>query len=149
MTQLAGVWTRYPLLEPTLAKFTGTIPPRLKVKRTQLRYLFKKAMAEVLPREIIKKKKHGFGLPYAVWVGEDKPLKEFTFDLLGSSRSRQRGYFRSDLLEWLWSKYQTEHRGFYGEILWEFLMLEMWHLVHRDHLAGMPTAGETVQVTSV
>jgi asparagine synthase (glutamine-hydrolysing) len=149
MTQLAGVTVRYPLLDPTLAEFTGTMPPKLKVKKSQLRYLFKKAMSEVLPPEILTKKKHGFGLPYAVWVGEDKPLRDFTFDVLGSPRCRQRGYFRRDLLEWIWSKYETEHRGYYGEILWVFLMLELWHVVHRDHPASVPERAELERISFV
>src|SRR5262249_15120170 len=70
MSQLAGVTPRYPFLDPELAEFTGSIPARLKVKGSRLRYLFKKAMADVLPREIIQKKKHGFGLPYSVWLGK-------------------------------------------------------------------------------
>ena len=77
--------------------------------------------------EIIQKPKHGFGLPYSVWVGEFKPLREFTFDTLGSQQCRERGYFRRDLLEWVWQRYATVHRQYYGEVLWVFLMLEMWH----------------------
>lgn len=132
MSRLAGIHTRYPLLEPTLAAFSGAIPADLKVKGSQLRYIFKKAMADILPKEIIAKSKHGFGLPYSVWVGENKPLREFTFDVLGSSACRQRGYFRADLLEWLWERYQSVHRGFYGEMLWIFMMLELWHITQYD-----------------
>jgi asparagine synthase (glutamine-hydrolysing) len=132
MSRLAGVTPRYPLLDPTLATFTGTIPAKLKVRGSQLRYLFKKAMHDVLPPEIIGKTKHGFGLPYSVWVGENKSLREFTFDVLGSSRCRERGYFRRDLLEWLWLQYENVHRPFYGGVLWEFLMLELWHVLQRD-----------------
>jgi asparagine synthase (glutamine-hydrolysing) len=145
MSRLAGVTPRYPLLEPTLAEFTGTIPADLKVRGFRLRYLFKKAMQDVLPRETIQKKKHGFGLPYSVWVGEHKPLRDFTFDVLGSARCRQRGYFRRDLLEWLWKQYQSVHRAYYGDALWMFLMLELWHVAKVDcgatnHPESIPAA---------
>lgn len=145
MSRIAGITTRYPLLDPKLAEFTGRIPAGLKVKGAQLRYLFKKAMSGVLPQEIIKKTKHGFGLPYSVWVGEDKPLREFTFDALGSRRCRERGYFRPDLLEWLWSRYETIHRSYYGELLWIFLMLELWHLSQWN----AQTAAEEVHTLSL
>jgi asparagine synthase (glutamine-hydrolysing) len=146
MSRLAGVTTRYPLLTPPLAEFSGTIPSELKVKGNQLRYLFKKAMSGILPQEIIKKTKHGFGLPYSVWVGEYKPLRDFTFDVLGSTKSRERGYFRKDLLEWLWLQYETVHRSFYGEVLWIFLMLELWMSSQHDRLQRpesdlVPSAG--------
>jgi asparagine synthase (glutamine-hydrolysing) len=132
MCELAGVHARYPLLDPTLAEFSGTIPTDLKVRGNQLRYLFKKAMKDVLPPEIITKTKHGFGLPYSVWLADNKPLRDFTFDVLGADRCRQRGYFRRDLPEWLWSQYETVHQGYYGDLLWVFLMLELWHLTQGD-----------------
>jgi asparagine synthase (glutamine-hydrolysing) len=136
MSRLAGVTPRFPLLDPALAEFTGRIPSNLKVRGSQLRYLFKKAMAELLPQDIITKTKHGFGLPYSVWLADFKPLRDFTFDVLGTARCRQRGYFRSGLLDWLWSQYQSVHRSYYGEILWMLLMLEMWHITHADVRPG-------------
>jgi asparagine synthase (glutamine-hydrolysing) len=139
MSRLAGVTPRFPFLNPELAELSGRIPADLKVRGAQLRYLFKKAMAEVLPPEILTKKKHGFGLPYAVWLGDSKPLRDFTFDALRSQRSSQRGYFRPGLIDSLWSQYQSVHRGYYGEILWTLLMLELWHVAHVD---AKPTADD-------
>jgi len=127
MCELSGVVPRYPLLDPALAEFSGTLPVHLKVRGTQLRYIFKRAVSGLLPTAIIKKTKHGFGLPYDVWLGEHASLKDFTFDILGSQSCIQRGYFRPNLLPSLWSDYQTVHRGFYGSVLWLLLMLELWH----------------------
>jgi asparagine synthase (glutamine-hydrolysing) len=132
MAELAGLSPRYPLLDHSLAEFSGTIPANLKVNGTQLRYIFKKAMSGILPESIIKKSKHGFGLPYCIWVGEYAPLREYTLDILRSNRCRQRGYFREDFAEWLWAKYESEHQRFYGEALWIFLMLELWHSHQHD-----------------
>lgn len=132
MSRMAGVTPRFPLLDPTLAEFTGRIPADLKVRGSRLRYLFKKAMEDLLPRDIITKRKHGFGLPYSVWLADSATLRDFTLDVLGSARCRQRGYFRPGLLDWLWSQYQTVHRGYYGEILWTLVMLELWHVTHAD-----------------
>jgi asparagine synthase (glutamine-hydrolysing) len=136
MSQLAGVTPRFPFLDPTLAEFTGRIPPELKVRGPRLRYIFKKAMQDLLPHEIIVKSKHGFGLPYSVWLADSRPLRDFTFDVLNAARCRQRGYFRTGLLDWLWSQYESVHRGYYGEILWMLLMLELWHVAHADARSG-------------
>jgi asparagine synthase (glutamine-hydrolysing) len=127
MAELAGIVPRYPLLDPVLSEFSGTIPANLKVRGTKLRYLFKQSMSGFLPPEILAKKKHGFGLPFSVWLGEHKALREFAFDILGSNSARQRGYFRPDILEWLFSRYESESKVFYGDVLWIFLMLELWH----------------------
>src|SRR5262249_45044143 len=86
MTQLAGVTSRFPLLNREWGDFTGRTPPYLKVRGSQLRYLFKKAMADLLPHQIITKRKHGFGLPYSEWLADSKALRNFTFDVLGSAR---------------------------------------------------------------
>jgi asparagine synthase (glutamine-hydrolysing) len=141
MTESAGVVPRYPLLDADLAEFSGKLPSALKVNGSQLRYIFKKAMEGVLPGEIIRKKKHGFGLPYSVWVGEYKPLRDFTFDALTSSRCRQRGFFRSDLFEWLWNRYETVHRIFYGDVIWQFLMLELWQRSYEREIVNHSAAG--------
>jgi asparagine synthase (glutamine-hydrolysing) len=138
MCQLAGITPRYPLLDPALAEYTGTIPSTLKVKGDQLRYLFKKSMARILPPEIITKQKHGFGLPYGMWMNEYKPLRELVRDVLGSSRCRQRGYFRADLLETLWQKFESQHRAHYGDMLWVLLMLELWHVDQYDQSRQTP-----------
>jgi asparagine synthase (glutamine-hydrolysing) len=135
MSELAGVTARYPLLDPDLVEFAGSIPTSLKVKGNQLRYIFKKGMQRILPQEILTKTKHGFGLPYSVWLGEVEALRVLTFDVLGSARCRHRGYFRADFLEWVWKQYQTVHKQFFGEVLWVALMLELWHLHHHAPVA--------------
>jgi len=144
MSKLAGVTARYPLLDPALAEFTGTLPARLKVNGTQLRYLFKKAMAGILPTQIIAKRKHGFGLPYSVWLREHESLRNFTLDILGSARFQQRGYFRKGIVEWLWSQYENVHQRYYGDILWTFLMLELW--LQKQHDTTIETGMERALV---
>jgi asparagine synthase (glutamine-hydrolysing) len=126
MAELAGAGIRYPLLDLSLTEFSGTIPSTLKVHKNKLRYIFKKAMADLLPIEIINKSKHGFGLPYCVWLKEHPRLKQFTFDILGSPKARQRGILHERLLDRLWDGYENEHQIYYGEAIWMFLMFELW-----------------------
>ena len=59
-SELAGVRARFPFLDRDVAEFSGRIPARLKVKGFKKRYLFKRAFRDLLPAEIIQKKKHGF-----------------------------------------------------------------------------------------
>ncbi len=141
MAELAGTVPRYPLLDPGLAEFAATIPSALKVKGMQLRYLFKQAMSRILPREILTKTKHGFGLPFSTWLLEDPNLHTFVFDILGSGAARQRGYLRPDMLEWLWTRYQTESKVYYGDVLWTFLMLELWHRSLDRQMSDFNTMG--------
>ena len=55
---MAGVEVKYPMLDDDLVDFSLKIPASMKLRRNELRYFFKKAMADFLPREIITKTKH-------------------------------------------------------------------------------------------
>ena len=85
------------------------------------------AFADILPKEVISKKKHGFGLPIPVWLRNDKQLNEMMHELIFSSQSLQRGYFRKKTLEGLILSHKTDETGFYGTALWNLMILELWH----------------------
>jgi len=127
MSELAGVQARFPLLDRRVAEFSGHIPPELKVKGLQKRYLFKRAFRNLLPIQVIQKKKHGFGIPVAVWLKSDPQLREFARDILLSVRAFERGYFRKGAMEDLFQKHEADDSNYYGDILWIFLTLELWH----------------------
>jgi asparagine synthase (glutamine-hydrolysing) len=127
MSELAGVRTRFPFLDRGVAEFSGRIPANLKVKRLQKRYLFKRAFRNLLPVEIIQKKKHGFGVPVALWMKSDPRIRELTHDTLLSSRAFGRGYFRRQFIEELFEKHASGDHTYYGDTLWTLLMLELWH----------------------
>jgi len=127
MAELAGIQTRFPFLDRPVAEFSGSIPARLKVKGLKKRYLFKKAFANLLPAEIIAKQKHGFGIPVAPWLKSDRRLREWSHDVLLSRRSFERGYFRREFIEELFRKHESDDSTYYGDTLWSFFVLELWH----------------------
>jgi asparagine synthase (glutamine-hydrolysing) len=127
MSELAGIQARFPFLDRQLAEFSGRIPAGLKVKGLEKRYLFKQAFRNLLPVEVIKKKKHGFGIPVATWMKSDPRLREFSRDILLSARAFERGYFRREFIEDLFRKHDAEDSTYYGDTLWTFLALELWH----------------------
>jgi asparagine synthase (glutamine-hydrolysing) len=135
VSELAGVRPRFPFLDRDVAEFSGRIPPRLKVKGFKKRYLFKRAFADLLPSEIIRKKKHGFGIPVASWLKSDPPMRELAHDTLLSARASGRGYFRREFLEELFRKNDETDAPYYGDILWTFLMVELWHKQFIDQRA--------------
>jgi asparagine synthase (glutamine-hydrolysing) len=137
MAELAGVQARFPFLDRAVAEFSGSIPANLKVKGFQKRYLFKQAFRDLLPAEIIEKKKHGFGIPVAVWLKSDARFRELSRDTLLSGRALQRGYFRREFIEDLFRKHEADDSSYYGDTLWTFLVLELWHRQAVDELARM------------
>ncbi len=130
--ELAGVGVRFPLLTLPLVEFTGTLPAAFKLRGLEKRYLFKRAFRGLLPREILAKRKHGFGVPTADWLKNDARFRGLARDTLLSTRALQRGYFRREALERLFALHADDSTPFYGDILWSFLMLELWHQRHMD-----------------
>jgi asparagine synthase (glutamine-hydrolysing) len=136
MSELAGIQTRFPFLDRGVAEFSGRVPVHLKVKGFDKRYLFKRAFRNLLPAEIITKKKHGFGIPVATWLKSDRRLREFSRDVLFSSRAGQRGYFRREFLDDLIRKHEADDSTYYGDTLWTFFVLELWHRQFVDQPVG-------------
>jgi asparagine synthase (glutamine-hydrolysing) len=90
-TMAFGVEARVPLLDLELVAFAATIPSRYKVRGLTGKYLFKKAMEPYLPRDIIYRRKSGFGVPLRRWMATD--LREVVRDTLSSQSARARGVF--------------------------------------------------------
>ncbi len=128
--ELAGVRVRYPLMDHKLVEIAGQIPAELKVKGFEKRYIFKQAMRAILPRKVLYKKKHGFGVPLALWLLESPSLKTMSSDILADSQTRQRGYFRTEFIDRLTKLHREGHLAYYGEVLWHLLALELWHRQH-------------------
>ena len=124
MAQLAGETVGFPLLDDDLVDFSLTLPASMKVRGLTLRYFFKSALRGFLPDKTIRKKKHGFGLPFGPWLMRDEALARFAAAAL--ERLVERGFIRRELLRDLFSTRLIEHSGFYGEMVWVLMMLEHW-----------------------
>ncbi len=128
--ELAGIEVRYPLLDTRLVEFSGRVPAKLKLKGMEKRYIFKKAMAEILPKSVLYKKKHGFGVPLGEWFLRDNRLKALVQDVLNDPKTHQRGYFRPGFMDRLLALHRQGNASFYGEIVWYLVALELWHREH-------------------
>lgn len=130
--ELAGVRVRYPLLDTQLAELSGRIPAKLKLKGFEKRYIFKQAMKDILPRKVLNKKKHGFGVPLSQWLLQEPRMKELMKDVMNDSRTRQRGYFQPKFYDRM-MKLHVQDPSFCGEIVWYLMALELWHRRHMEY----------------
>ena len=105
---------------------TETVRPFLseKVRGVQLRWFFKRALRDFLPRDILRKSKHGFGLPFGPWVVKNARLRGFAEAAL--RRLVERNVIEKSLVDDLFSVHLREHPGYYGEMIWILMMLEYW-----------------------
>jgi asparagine synthase (glutamine-hydrolysing) len=91
MGMARGVEIRVPLLDIELIDLATSIPPSLKQRGRVGKWVFKKAMEEILPREIIYRPKTGFGAPLRFWM--QNQLRPLVDGVLSDASLRHRGLF--------------------------------------------------------
>jgi len=123
-TRLANVSVGYPFLSRELTELSLQIPAEWKVRGTALRWFFKRALRDFLPQEILRKKKHGFGLPFGTWLLQHRGLLDVAEDALDTLSVR--GIVRSSVGKQLIRRKLADAPGFYGELAWILMMLELW-----------------------
>jgi len=126
MTQAANLGVRFPFLALPLMEFAAKIPAKIKMRGLRLRGFFKNTYKDFLPKAVLQKSKHGFGLPVSVWLREHKPLNTFMKDVLLQKRFAQRGFITPSGLESVLRAHKTSDASLYGTIIWNLLILESW-----------------------
>lgn len=115
---------RSPFLDHKLIEFAASLPENLKLKGISTKYLLKKVAARLVPRDVIYRKKMGFGVPVGRWFRGE--MKDFVREVLLSEKALNRGVIRPEILR----KYVDEHTS--GQFdhafqIWTLLMLELWY----------------------
>jgi asparagine synthase (glutamine-hydrolysing) len=141
MSMASSVEVRVPFLDRELAEFAAwNVPPKWKLKgfvRPTTKYIFRKAMQDILPREVLSQPKAGFAAPVDYWLAHD--LKEMVDDLLSPSQLRDRELFQPEAVR----RFVDEHRRGtqdWSMQIWQFLTLEIWM---RTFLDGQAKSAST------
>jgi asparagine synthase (glutamine-hydrolysing) len=124
-TRSAGVSVRFPYLDPALVGYANRLPEKYKVRGLTKRWLFKRAMAGILPEEILRKKKQGFGLPTAVWLRSDRAFQDMVRDTLFTERARRRGWWEPAFVERLIAEHEAGAWD-HSDYIWRLFVLELW-----------------------
>ena len=119
---------RAPFLDYELVEFVMNLPSSLKLRRFTSKYLLKKVMKDFLPKELIERKKKGFGIPIAKWV--KGPLRELFGDLLSYDRIKKEGLFNPSYVSSLLQDHLASKKDNRKQ-LWTLLVWELW--VDRYH----------------
>jgi asparagine synthase (glutamine-hydrolysing) len=114
---------RQPLLDYRIVELAAQMPIGLKRKWSRGKQILKRMFANRLPAEVFRRRKMGFGMPLENWFR--KELKDFTRDVLLSSRSLNRGYFQPDALRKLVDDHQSAKFN-HAHRLWTLLVWELW-----------------------
>ena len=122
-TMMHSLEARAPFLDKDVAEFAARLPVEFKLRGLKRKYLLKKALADVLPPEILTRNKRGFLIPVARWLRDKlKPLVE---DLLGETYLRRQGLFDPRGVRALVDEHDSGRVDRRKE-LWTLLVLQLW-----------------------
>lgn len=122
--------SRVPLLDHRIVELVISMPPRMKFKGAEMKYILKKAVKDILPLKILERKdKMGFPVPLHLWARNR--VREFLQDILLSPTCRNRGIFNPGQVEKL-----IDHEEAFSRRLWGLLNLELWFRQFIDNNGG-------------
>jgi asparagine synthase (glutamine-hydrolysing) len=130
MCETNGIEPRYPLLDDAIVELSLQIPSAQLLKKRQLRFFFKDALRDFLPRSTLEKQKHGFGVPFGLWLRTSQELQDVVTPLLESLK--RRNLVQPRFIDGLVAKNSSDHPGYFGSMIWPLVILEQW-LQTRGH----------------
>jgi asparagine synthase (glutamine-hydrolysing) len=123
MSMAASLEAREPLLDHKLVEFAFGLDGRLKLHGLTTKWIFKKTMERLLPRENIYRPKEGFSIPIKHWLRRE--LRELMLDHLSEKRIREAGYFNAAPVQKMIDAHLAGRRNFSHQ-LWALLVFEIW-----------------------
>lgn len=116
-----GLEVRVPILDHKLVEWMAGLPPGLKLRGKEGKYLFKKSLESRLPKEILYRPKMGFAVPLAGWFRG--PLRERVRKSLLGPTMLESGIFDGNFLRQIVDQHQSGRRNF-SDPIWTLLMFE-------------------------
>lgn len=120
----ATLEVRVPFLNHELVELAARMPPGLKLRGLRRKYILKRAAERLLPREVVWRKKAGFGAPMRAWLRG--PLRPLVDELLSEEQVRSRGLFRPEEVRRIVEANLSGREDYNLQVL-QLLTLEMWH----------------------
>ncbi len=115
--------SRVPFLDPAVTELALALPARHKVRGLSKKRLFRRAVAPLLPREIVRGRKRGFAVPAAAWFRG--PLLPFTREVLSPERVRAEGYLDPDAVTAVLDQHLSGREEL-SRNLWGLVTLSLW-----------------------
>jgi len=123
MSMAASLEAREPLLDHKLVEFVFGLPGELKLRGLATKWIFKKTMERLLPRENIYRPKEGFSIPIKHWLRRE--LRDLMLDYLNEKRIKEEGYFQFDSIKAMIDSHLNGRKNFSHQ-LWALLVFEIW-----------------------
>jgi asparagine synthase (glutamine-hydrolysing) len=134
MTMATSVEARVPFLDHELVEFAMALPPEMKVRDGQGKYLLKRAVSKLLPEDIVYRQKQGFGAPVAEWFRGG--FGDRVQAQIRNSSLAERGLLDYDRIDELWAAHRNSTPSNWAFHLWNIYNVSAWHdywIAGRDH----------------
>jgi len=120
-TMANSIEVRVPFIDKDLTEFVLSLPSSLKTKNGVQKYLLKKAMEDMVPKEILYGPKRGFSVPYDFWLRTS--LKNYFFSQISTKKSQK--YINVDEVKSMFNLHENQ-KGNFGFLLWKTLIFSVW-----------------------
>jgi len=127
---------RAPLLDPQVVEFLTALPTRYKLKGFTMKHILKETFKDSLPKEILKRKKKGFGIPIAEWLKAE--MRPWVEELLSPDSLNRFGVFQPSGVAQLWDNHMAGVQD-NRKPLWSIIVLMLWmqeNLRDSDYIVG-------------
>jgi asparagine synthase (glutamine-hydrolysing) len=118
---------RVPFMDTVISNFAFSLPVRHKVRGFSKKRLLRKAMAPLLPREIVHGRKRGFSIPAAAWLRGE--LEPFARETLSAENVQRQGFFRPEAVRRVLDDHVAGREDLSRQ-LWGLLAFTLWHERH-------------------
>jgi asparagine synthase (glutamine-hydrolysing) len=139
MSMAVSLECRVPLLDHELVELAGSIPSAIKMKGGRLKHVMKESLADLLPQDILERKKRGFGAPMGAWLKRE--LAPLLRRLLAPETVKARGLWRQSVVDKLMADHEA-NRIDGTDALLALLNLEIWSRIYLDHRTPADVAAE-------
>jgi asparagine synthase (glutamine-hydrolysing) len=129
MSMAVSLECRVPLLDHELVELAARIPERMKMRDGRLKHVMKEALADVLPKDILDRRKRGFGAPMGAWLKQG--LKPLLHSVLSRDAVERRGLFRPAAIAALIADHEASRIDGTDRLL-ALLNFEIWARIFLD-----------------
>jgi asparagine synthase (glutamine-hydrolysing) len=138
MSMAASIESRVPFLDHELVEFTARIPAKYSIEGMAGKFILKRAVEDMLPRELVYRKKMGFPTPWDYWL--TGPQLDELERMLLEPRSTERELFRPEAVRRLFAEHRAKSRD-HGNRIWRLLNFEIWQriMIEGDLVEGVST----------
>ena len=123
MTMANSIELRVPLLDHRLLEFATALPDAFKLQGRETKRVLRRALSDVIPREILQRPKAGFPVPYETWLRTE--LRSQIEAILLDPATISRGYLSEPGLRWLLR--ENAASGCFPKEVFSLAVLELWH----------------------